>query len=102
MSEAIEHHGYGLYIKIWVYLLIMTSLALGVGEVGMPQTIKAFLLVGVTLAKVVLIGAFYMHLRSEKLNLVLITFSPIVLSLILFFFMFPDSGDSATRMLNLR
>ncbi len=103
MSEATaHHHGYGIYIKIWVYLLIMTTLALGVGYVEMPATIKALLLVGITLAKVVLIGAFYMHLRSEKLDLILITFTPIALSLILFFFMFPDSGDSATRILNLR
>jgi caa(3)-type oxidase subunit IV len=102
MSDTTAHHGYGIYWKIWGWLLFMTMLALGVGYVDMPQTIKAFALVGITLGKVVLIGAFFMHLRSEKLDLVLITFCPIILSLILFFFMFPDSGDSATRMLNLR
>jgi caa(3)-type oxidase subunit IV len=101
MPEAI-HHGYGIYWKTWGWLLLMTMLALGVGYVDMPSGLKAFLLVGITLAKVILIGGFFMHLRSEKLNLVLITFSPLVLSLILFFFMFPDSGDSATRILTLR
>jgi caa(3)-type oxidase subunit IV len=101
MSEA-THHGYGTYWKTWGWLLVMTTLALGVGYVEMPGGVKAFLLVGVTLAKVGIIGAYFMHLRSEKLDLILITFSPIILSLILFFFMVPDAGDSATRILMLR
>ena len=100
MSEAV-HHGYWGYIKIWLWLLAMTLLALGVGSVEMPGGIKAFLLVGVTLAKVGLIGAFFMHLRSEKMDLVLITFTPIVLSLILFFFIRSDTVDTATRILTL-
>jgi caa(3)-type oxidase subunit IV len=101
MSEA-THHGYGIYYKTWGWLLFMTALALGAGYVEMPTTLKAIVLVGITLAKVGVIGAFFMHLRTEKLNLILITFSPIILSLILFFFMFPDSGDTASRMLILR
>jgi len=100
MSEAVDH-GYWGYIKIWIWLLAMTLLALGVGSVEMPGGIKAFLLVGVTLAKVGLIGAFFMHLRSEKIDLVLITFTPIVLSLILFFFIRSDTVDTATRILSL-
>ena len=100
MSEAVDH-GYWGYIKIWIWLLAMTLLALGVGSVEMPGGIKAFLLVGVTLAKVGLIGAFFMHLRSEKMDLVLITFTPIVLSLILFFFIRSDTVDTATRILSL-
>jgi cytochrome c oxidase subunit 4 len=102
MTEAV-HHGYGIYIKTWLLLLGMTLLALGVGYLdNMPGALKALLLVGITLAKVGIIGAFFMHLRSEKLDLVLITFCPIVLALILFFFIVPDAGDSATRMLILR
>ena len=102
MSEAV-HHGYGIYFKTWGWLLVMTLLALGVGYVeAMPGALKALLLVGITLAKVGVIGAFFMHLRSEKLDLVLITFTPLILAMILFFFMWPDSGDSATRILTLR
>ena len=102
MSEAVDH-GYWGYIKIWLWLLGMTLLALFVGSevVPMPGGIKAVLLVGVTLAKVGLIGAFFMHLSSEKIDLVLITFTPIVLSLILFFFIRADTVDTATRILTL-
>jgi caa(3)-type oxidase subunit IV len=100
MSET-DDHGYWGYIKIWLWLLGMTLLALGVGYVDMPANLKALLLVGVTLAKVGLIGAFFMHLRSEKIDLVLITFCPIVLSLILFFFIRGDTTDTAARIISL-
>ena len=104
MSEAAPHHaaGFRTYYITWGWLLVMTLLALGVGYVEMPVGLKAALLVGITLAKVVLIGAIFMHLRFEKLNLVMITFTPIVLSLVLFFFIAPDAGDTATRILSLR
>ncbi len=102
MSET-THHGYATYWRIWGWLLGMTLLALGVGYVdAMPGGLKALLLVGITLAKVAIIGAYYMHLRSEKLDLILITFTPIVLAMILFFFMVPDAGDTATRIMTLR
>lgn len=102
MTEAV-HHGYGVYIKTWGWLLVLTLLALAIGYIhSMPAALKALLLVGTTLAKVGVIGAFFMHLRSEKLDLILITFCPIVLALVLFFFISPDAGDSATRALMLR
>ncbi len=97
-----ESHGYRVYMITWAWLLVMTLLALGVGYVEMPTGIKAVLLVGITLAKVVLIAAIFMHLRFEKLNLVMITFTPLVLSLILFFFIAPDTADTATRVLSVR
>lgn len=97
-----ESHGYRVYLITWAWLLVMTLLALAIGYVEMPGGIKALLLVGITLAKVVLIATIFMHLRFERLNLVMITFTPIVLSLILFFFIAPDAADTATRVLSLR
>ena len=97
-----ESHGYRVYMITWAWLLVMTLLALGIGYVEMPTGIKATLLVGTTLAKVVLIAAIFMHLRFEKLNLVMITFTPLVLAMILFFFVTPDTADTATRILTVR
>ncbi len=102
MSEAV-HHGYGIYWKTWGWLLVMTTLALVVGSVdAMPGGLKALLLVSITLAKVGVIGAFFMHLRSEKLDLVLITLTPIILAIIFYFFIWWDAGDSTSRILTLR
>ncbi|HLQ78249.1 MAG TPA: cytochrome C oxidase subunit IV family protein, partial [Terriglobia bacterium] len=56
-----------------------------IGYVPMPEGVKAFLLVVVTLAKIGLIGSIFMHLKFEKMNLVMLTFSPLLLAIILFF-----------------
>jgi caa(3)-type oxidase subunit IV len=87
------------YFVTWGWLLVMTMLALGLGYAPVPEGLKALLLVGVTLAKIVLIASIFMHLRFEKLNLVLLTFSPLVLALILFFITFGESGGSSTHII---
>ena len=73
------------YFTTWCWLLLMTLFALTIGYVPMPESVKAVLLVGVTLAKIALIGRIFMHLKFEKMNLVMLTFSPLVISMILFF-----------------
>ena len=87
------------YAVTWGWLLVMTLLALGLGYSPVPEGLKALLLVGITLAKIFLIASIFMHLRFEKMNLVLLTFSPLVLALILFFITFGESGGSSTHIL---
>lgn len=98
-GEAIH---YKQYFMTWFWLLIMTALALGLGYVDMPGGFKAFLLVGITLAKIVLIASIFMHLKFERMNLVMLTFSPLVLALILFFFTYPETMGSSTHILIVR
>ena len=101
---AHEAHGvhFKQYIWTWFWLLVLTCLALGIGYVSMPAGIKGALLVSTTLFKVVLIATIFMHLRFEKLNLVLLTFSPIILSIILFFFLRPDTSSALGHFINVR
>ena len=61
MTEEIHPTGYRTYYITWGWLLVLTLLALGIGYVDMPGGIKALLLVGTTLAKVVIIAAIFMH-----------------------------------------
>ena len=91
---------YKQYFMTWIWLLIMTSLALALGYVSaIPETLKAVLLVGITLAKIVLIGAIFMHLKFERLNLVMLTFTPLVLSIVLFFFTFGETVEDPTHQI---
>jgi caa(3)-type oxidase subunit IV len=94
--------GYKQYFMIWVWLLIMTMTALGIGYVtAIPESIKALLLVSITLAKIYLIGAFFMHLKTEKVNLVMLTFSPLILSIVLFFFTYGETtGGDPTHVID--
>ena len=93
---------YKQYFTTWAWLLVMTVLALGLGYAPMPEGIKAFLLVGITLAKIVLIASIFMHLRYEKMNLVMLTFSPLIIAIILFFFTWGETSGSATHILMVR
>src|SRR6185436_3456714 len=103
MANAHTHdvaaHGNRQYFTTWCWLLVMTLLALGMGYAPVPEGLKAFLLVCITLAKIVLIASIFMHLKFEKMNLVMLTFSPLVLALILFFITFGESGGSSTHIL---
>src|ERR1041385_377248 len=99
-AEVHDHpSGNRQYFVTWCWLLAMTLLALGLGYSPVPEGLKALLLVGVTLAKIVLIASIFMHLKFERLNLVLMTFCPLVLALILFFITFGESGGSPTHVI---
>ncbi len=101
--DAHEHTvSFKIYYWVWFWLLILTLLALGLGYAPMPEGLKALLLVSITLGKIGLIAAFFMHLKFEKLNLIMITFTPLILAVILFFFTFPETSSSATHVISVR
>lgn len=81
---------------------MLTALALGLGYAPMNERLKAFLLVCTTLAKILVIAAVFMHLRYERLNLIMITFAPLILAVILFSFTFPETFGSATHLIRVR
>ena len=99
-----EQHGisYKLYFITWVWLLVLTALALGLGYAPINERLKAILLVCTTLAKILVIAAIFMHLRYERINLILITFAPLVLAVILFSFTFPETLGTATHLIRVR
>ena len=103
MSDHEQHSlSYKLYFMTWVWLLVLTSVALGLGYAPINEKLKAFLLVCTTLAKVLVIAAIFMHLRYERINLILLTFVPLVLAIILFSFTFPETLGNATHVLTVR
>jgi caa(3)-type oxidase subunit IV len=93
--------GYKQYFMTWLWLLLMTTAALVIGYFHfLPEGIKAFLLVSITLAKIFLIGSIFMHLKAERVNLVMLTFSPLLLSIVLFFFTFGETvGTNPTHQI---
>ena len=103
MAEHEEHSiSYKLYFTTWVWLLVLTAAALGLGYAPINERLKAFLLVCTTLAKILVIAAIFMHLRYERLNLILLTFVPLILAIILFSFTFPETLGNATHVLRVR
>src|SRR2546428_9017432 len=89
MAEQHEHSiTYKTYLWTWFWLLVLTGVALGLGYAPIDERLKALLLVCTTLAKILVIAAIFMHLRYERINLILITFTPLILAVFLFFFTF--------------
>ena len=70
MSQSTHDHAHSTsnrqYFTTWCWLLVMTMFALAIGYVHHARGIKAVLLVGTTLAKILLIGRIFMHLKFEK------------------------------------
>jgi len=92
------HHGYRQYFLTWMWLLLMTVTALVIGYFHfLPEGVKAALLVGITLAKIFLIGSIFMHLKTERVNLVMLTFSPLLLSIVLYFFTYGETLKNDTH-----
>jgi cytochrome c oxidase subunit 4 len=103
MPEEHEHSiSYKTYLLTWFWLLVLSLLALGLGYAPINERLKALLLVCTTLAKILVIAAIFMHLRYERINLVLITFAPLILALILFSFTFPETLGNATHLIRVR
>lgn len=101
MTQAQHPVGYRIYLLTWLWLGILTLLAIGVSRAPMPQGLTALLLLVISSLKITLIAAFFMHLRFEKLNLVLITLTPLILAVVLWFFITPDTSNTARRILAL-
>ena len=104
MTEHHEQHGitYKTYMLTWFWLLVLTGLALGIGYTNINEKLKALLLVCTTLAKILVIAAVFMHLRYERINLILITFAPLILAIIMFSFTFPETLGNATHLIQVR
>ena len=104
MAEHHDQHSitYKTYLMTWFWLLVLTALALGIGYISIDERLKAFLLVCTTLAKILVIAAIFMHLRYERINLILITFAPLVLAVILFSFTFPETLGTVTHLIRVR
>ena len=104
MSHEHDSHAisYKTYFITWVWLLVLTALALGLGYAPLNESLKAFLLVCTTLAKILVIAAVFMHLRYARVNLILITIAPLILALIMFAFTYPETLGTSTHIIAVR
>ncbi|HKZ80090.1 MAG TPA: cytochrome C oxidase subunit IV family protein [Pyrinomonadaceae bacterium] len=99
MSAHMEEHFAGtnkLFISIWGWLLGLTLIEIVLAYRPMPIHFMLTILMGLSIIKAALIVAYFMHLKFERLSLVL-TIVPVLVVCIclLFLFFFPDSFRSS-------
>jgi cytochrome c oxidase subunit 4 len=101
VSEHTEGHGGGtrLYVLVLTYLVVITALEvfLAYEQLFSINTMLG-LLMALSLVKAGLIMAYFMHLRFERMNLILSLVPSVVIVITLLFVFFPDGY----RALNLR
>ncbi len=91
-TSAPEHAGgTRLYLGIWGGLLGITALELILAYQHLPVGLMLILLMALSVVKAALIMSYFMHLRFERLNLVLAVVPALVICISLFFMFFPDS-----------
>ena len=89
------HDGHGASdrqnIIIWVALLALTAIEVLLAYLQVPVTLMLIILMGASVIKAALIMAYFMHLKFERLSLILTIVPTLVVLLCLFAILFPDS-----------
>ena len=100
-DEVIEHeevHFAGsnkLFSMVWIALVVLTLIEIALAYKTMPIHIMLTILIGLSVVKAALIVAYFMHLKFERLSLILTLVPMLVICICLFFVFFPDSFRSS-------
>jgi cytochrome c oxidase subunit IV len=98
MSAHVEEHFAGsnkLFSSIWIVLLFLTLIEVGLAYRPMPIHYMLTILMGLSIIKAALIVAYFMHLKFERLSLILTIVPMLVICICLLFVFFPDSFRSS-------
>ncbi len=85
-----------LFLSILGWLLALTIIEVFLAYIHTPLHIMLTILMGLSLVKAALIMAYFMHLRFERLSLVLTLVPMLVVCICLLFVFFPDSMRSSS------
>ena len=83
-----------LFTSVWMWLLLLTGFEVFLGYVQLPVIYMLVILMGASIIKAALIVAYFMHLRFERLNLILTIVPALVICICLLLVFFPDSFRS--------
>lgn len=84
-----------LFLAVLGYLLGLTLIEVLLAYIHTPLHIMLIILMGLSIVKAALIIAYFMHLRFERLSLVLTLIPMLIVCICLFFVFFPDSMRSS-------
>ena len=84
-----------LFISIWGWLVALTLVEIFLAYRPMSVAIMLTILLGLSIIKAALIVAYFMHLKFERLSLILTLVPMLVVCILLLFVFFPDSFRSA-------
>lgn len=77
-------------MMIYIWLVVLTLLEVALVWGGASKTVGAILMAGTTLAKVMMIGLYFMHLKYDRRLAWLLPAIPVLLAAIFVAALFPD------------
>lgn len=83
------------YVAVWLYLGALTAIELVVAYSPLAKAVMIGLLVGLALAKVMMVAMYFMHLRFERFALGAIAICPVVLIVAMIAGVLPDAATRA-------
>lgn len=78
------------YSMVWLWLIVLTAIEVFLGYIHVPLTMLLVSVIGLSVVKAVLIMAYFMHLKFERLGLILTIVPAMVVCILLFVLFFPD------------
>jgi cytochrome c oxidase subunit IV len=97
-AHADEHEHFAgsnkLFTSIWIWLVVLTLVEIVLAYRPMAIHIMLTILLGISIIKAALIVAYFMHLKFERLSLILTIVPMLVVCICLLFVFFPDSFRS--------
>ena len=96
MSANVEEmtvHGPGIptFAKVWAALLVLTGVEVLLAYLQTPLLIMLTVLLGLSVVKAVLIIAYFMHLKFERLSLFLTLFPMLIFCIVLMLIFLGDA-----------
>ena len=91
-----------LFGKIWFWLLLLTGIEIILGRKPMALHLMLTILLGLSIIKAALIVAYFMHLKFERLSLILTVVPMLVICILLLSVFFPDSFRSLGLRYNIK
>ena len=100
MSAHVEEHEHfagsnKLFTSIWFWLVVLTLIEIGLAYKPMSTVLMLTILLGLSIIKAALIVAYFMHLKFERLSLILTIVPMLLICICLLFVFFPDSFRSS-------
>jgi caa(3)-type oxidase subunit IV len=91
MADEKDYHGHPNYNFIFYALCALMALTVTVDEIGLPTNVMVLSVFGIAVVKAYLVMANFMHLKYEPKLVDLFPYLSIVLIVVLFFGVYPDS-----------
>lgn len=85
-----EHVTNRTYSAVWLALIVLTGIEVFLGYIHVPLVMLLVSVMGLSVIKAVLIMAYFMHLKFERLSLILTIVPAMTICILLFLTFFAD------------